>query len=116
MLSLTINGEEIDVTEESDIAIYGDYFFELVEGPIHVVAEFTGTYTGVESAEITETTIYAVAGGVQVEVVEATTVSVYSVAGTLVAEQQVSESAVIALEKGVYIVKTADKVAKVVVK
>ena len=116
LVSLTINDEEIEMSEEGDIAIYGDYFLDPVDAPIHVVAVFTGTSTGVESAEITETSIYAVAGGVQVEVAEATTVSVYSVAGTLVAEQQVSESAVIALEKGVYIVKAAEKVVKVVVK
>ena len=116
LVSLTINGEEIDMTEEGDIAIYGDHFIDPVDAPIHVVAVFTGTSTGVESADVTETTIYAVASGVKVEVAEATTVSVYSIAGTLVAEQQVSESAVIALTKGVYIVKASDKVVKVVVK
>lgn len=114
--SLTINGEEIDITEESDYAIYGDYFFDTVDRPIHVVAVFTGVTDGIESAEANEASIYAVASGVKVEVIDVTTVSVYSIAGTLVAEQQVSEAAVIALAKGVYIVKASDKVVKVVVK
>ncbi|MBR4118814.1 MAG: T9SS type A sorting domain-containing protein, partial [Bacteroidales bacterium] len=75
-----------------------------------------GIWNSVESAEIAENTIYAVAGGVQVEVAEATNVEVYSIAGTLVAEKVISGTSTIALAKGVYIVKAADKVTKVVVK
>ncbi|MBQ3555773.1 MAG: T9SS type A sorting domain-containing protein, partial [Bacteroidales bacterium] len=44
------------------------------------------------------------------------TVSVYSIAGTLVAEKVISGTSTIALAKGVYIVKAADKVTKVIVK
>ena len=116
LVSIKINDEAQDMSEESDVVLFGDIFVDPVDAPIHVVAVFTGTSTGVESAEITETSIYAVANGVKVEVAEATSVSIYSMAGTLVAEQQVSESAVIALEKGIYIVKASEKVVKVVVK
>ncbi|MBP3353704.1 MAG: discoidin domain-containing protein [Bacteroidales bacterium] len=116
LISITVNGEELEVSEESDIIYYGDYFIDPVEGPIHVVAEFTGPTTGVEDAEISESSIYAVAGGVQVEVTEATTVEVYTIAGTLVSEQVVSEQTTIALQNGVYIVKAANEVVKVVVK
>ncbi|MBR5323219.1 MAG: T9SS type A sorting domain-containing protein [Muribaculaceae bacterium] len=52
----------------------------------------------------------------KVATAEAATVSIYSIAGVLVSEQTVSETTTIAMEKGIYIVKVADKVAKVVVK
>jgi hypothetical protein len=116
LLSLTINGEEIDLSEEGDLAYYGDYFIDPVEKAVHVVANFTGEFTGVEDAETTATNVYAVAGGIVVEVAETATASIYSIAGVLVSEQTVSEKATIAMEKGVYIVKVADKVAKVIVK
>ena len=116
LISLSINGEDIEVSEESDIIYYGDFFFDEVEGPVHVIAAFTGEYTGVEDAEVSETSIYSVAGGIVVEVAEAATASIYSIAGVLVSEQTVSDKATIAMEKGVYIVKVAEKVAKVIVK
>ncbi|MBO5720640.1 MAG: T9SS type A sorting domain-containing protein, partial [Bacteroidales bacterium] len=93
-----------------------DYYMDPVESAIHVVAEFTGTYTGVENAETAVTKVYAVAGGIAVEVAEAANVQVYTIAGTLVSEQTVSEKATIAMTQGVYIVKVADKVSKVIVK
>ena len=113
LLSLTINGDDYDFA--TDLEEYGDIFYEPTE-PLHIVAEFSGIWNSVESAEIAENTIYAVAGGVQVEVAEATNVEVYSIAGTLVAEKVISGTSTIALAKGVYIVKAADKVTKVVVK
>ncbi|MBR5533042.1 MAG: discoidin domain-containing protein [Bacteroidales bacterium] len=116
LLSLTINGDEVDMSEDGDFMYYGDYFFDSVESAIHVVAEFTGTYTGVENAETAATKVYAVAGGIAVEVAEAANVQVYTIAGTLVSEQTVSEKATIAMTQGVYIVKVADKVSKVIVK
>ena len=116
LVSIKINDEVQDMSEESDVVLLGDIFVDPVNAPIHVEAVFTGISTGVESSEATETRIYAVVNGVKVEVAEATSVSIYSMAGTLIAEQQVSESAVIALEKGIYIVKASDKVVKVVVK
>ncbi|MBP3354240.1 MAG: discoidin domain-containing protein [Bacteroidales bacterium] len=111
--SLTIDGEEQDL--EGDLAEYGDIFWEPT-APVHIEAVFTGQSTGVATAEATETSIYAVAGGVQVEVSEATAVEVYSIAGTIVAEKVISGTTTIALEKGVYIVKAANEVVKVVVK
>ncbi|MBR4119043.1 MAG: discoidin domain-containing protein, partial [Bacteroidales bacterium] len=84
LLSLTINGDDYDFA--TDLEEYGDIFYEPTE-PLHIVAEFSGIWNSVESAEVAETTIYAVAGGVQVEVAEATNVEVYSIAGTLVAEK-----------------------------
>ena len=116
LVSISVNGEELEVSEESDIIYYGDFFIDEVEGPVHVIAAFTGVSTGVESTEVSETSIYSVAGGIVVEVAETATASIYSIAGVLVSEQTVSEKATIAMEKGVYIVKVADKVAKVIVK
>ena len=116
LISISVNGEELEVSEESEIIYYGDHFISEVISPIHVVAVFSGVSTGVESAEVSETSIYAVAGGIVVEVAETATASIYSIAGVLVSEQTVSEKATIAMEKGVYIVKVADKVAKVIVK
>ncbi|MBR2476247.1 MAG: discoidin domain-containing protein [Bacteroidaceae bacterium] len=113
LLSLTINGEGYDFA--TDLEEYGDIFYEPTE-PLNIVAEFSGTWNSVESTEVAETTIYAVAEGVQVETAEATNVEVYSIAGTLVAEKVISGTSTIALAKGVYIVKAADKVTKVVVK
>jgi hypothetical protein len=113
LLSLTINGEDYDFA--TDLADYGDIFYEPTE-PLHIVAEFSGVSTGVEATEVAETAIYAVAGGVQVEVAAATAVEVYSIAGTMVAERVVSGTSTISLAKGVYIVKADDKVEKVVVK
>ena len=113
LLSLTINGEDHDFA--ADLEEYGDIFYEPTE-PLHIVAEFSGNWNSVESAEVVENTIYAVAGGVQVEVAEATNVEVYSIAGTLVAEKVISGTSTIALAKGVYIVKAAEKVTKVIVK
>ncbi len=60
--------------------------------------------------------VYAVADGIKVVTAEVANVSIYTIAGVLVSEQTVSETTTIAMEKGVYIVKVADKVAKVVVK
>ena len=114
LVSLTINGEEIDL--EESIFLYGDHFIEEVEGPLYIVATFTGEGTGVETAEADAANVYAVAGGIKVATAEAATVSIYSIAGVLVSEQTVSETTTIAMEKGIYIVKVADKVAKVVVK
>ena len=51
-----------------------------------------------------------------IESAEATAVEVYTIAGTMAQSQVVSGTAVISMEKGVYIVKVADKVAKVIVK
>ena len=116
LVSISVNGEELEVSEESDIINFGDFFIDEVEGPVHVIAAFTGDYTGVEDAEVSETSIYSVAGGIVVEVAETATASIYSIAGVLVSEQTVSDKATIAMEKGVYIVKVADKVAKVIVK
>ena len=113
LLALTINGEDYDFS--TDMEEYGDIFYEPTE-PLHIEAKFSGVWDSVESAEVAETTIYAVAEGVQVEVAEPTTVSVYSIAGTLVTEKVISGTSTIALAKGVYIVKAADKVTKVIVK
>ena len=116
LLSLTINGEEYELYEDCDLFVFGDIYSDNIESATHIVATFTGEYTGVENAKATETNVYAVAGGIVVEVAEAATASVYSIAGVLVSEQTVSEKATIAMEKGAYIVKVADKVAKVIVK
>ena len=113
LLALTINGEDYDFS--TDMEEYGDIYYDVTE-PLHIEAKFSGVWDSVESAEVAETTIYAVAEGVQVEVAEPTTVSVYSIAGTLVAEKVISGTSTIALAKGVYIVKAADKVTKVIVK
>ena len=114
LLSLTINGEAQDLN--SDLAEYGDIYIEAPTEPVHIVATFDGQGGGVEAAEAEKSAIYAVAGGIVVEAAEATTVEVYTIAGTLAKSQVVSGVATIAMEKGVYIVKVADKVAKVVVK
>ena len=114
LLSLTINGEAQDLN--SDLAEYGDIYIEAPTEPVHIVATFDGQGDGVEDAEAEKSAIYAVAGGIVVEAAEATTVEVYTIAGTLAKSQVVSGVATIAMEKGVYIVKVADKVAKVVVK
>ena len=114
LVSLTINGEEIDL--EESIFLYGDHYIEEVEGPLYIVATFTGEGTGIETAEADAANVYAVAGGIKVATAEAATVSIYSIAGVLVSEQTVSETTTIAMEKGIYIVKVADKVAKVIVK
>ncbi|MBO5721446.1 MAG: T9SS type A sorting domain-containing protein, partial [Bacteroidales bacterium] len=60
--------------------------------------------------------VFAVAGGIMVETVEAANVEVYTIAGVLVNAQTVSGSATIEMPQGVYIVKVADKVEKVIVK
>ena len=112
--SLTINGEEIDLDELW--YPYEDYFIEEVESKLHIVATFSGEGTGIEDAEADAASVYAVAGGIVVETAEAANVSIYSIAGVLVSEQTVSAKTTIAMEQGVYIVKVADKVAKVVVK
>ena len=114
LVSLTINGEEINLDEEW--YPYEDYFIDEVAKAIHIVATFTGEGTGIETAEADAANVYAVAGGIKVATAEAATVSIYSIAGVLVSEQTVSETTTIAMEKGIYIVKVADKVAKVIVK
>ena len=114
LLSLTINGEVQDLN--GDLAEYGDIYIEAPTEPVHIVAEFDGQGDGVEDAEAEKSAIYAVAGGIVVEAAEVTTVEVYTIAGTLAKSQVVSGVTTIAMEKGVYIVKAADKVAKVVVK
>ena len=111
--SLTIDGEEQDL--EGDFAEYGDIFWEPT-APVHIVAVFSGISDGIESTEAATTSVYAVAGGVQVEAAETTKVEVYSIAGTMIAEKVISGTSTIALEKGVYIVKAANEVVKVVVK
>ena len=114
LLSLTINGEVQDLN--GDLAEYGDIYIEAPTEPVHIVAKFDGQGDGVEDAEAEKSAIYAVAGGIVVEAAEVTTVEVYTIAGTLAKSQVVSGVTTIAMEKGVYIVKAADKVAKVVVK
>ena len=114
LTSLTINGEEIDLDEMW--YPYEDYFIDEVESKLHIVATFTGEGTGIEDAEADAASVYAVAGGIKVVTAEAANVSIYSIAGVLVSEQTVSETTTIAMEQGVYIVKVADKVEKVVVK
>ena len=113
LLSLTINGEDYDFA--TDLADYGDIFYEPTE-PLHIVAVFSGVSSGVEDAEATETNVYAVAGGIMVDVAEATAVEVYSIAGTMVSSKVVSGAETIAIAQGLYIVKAGDKVAKVIVK
>ena len=113
LLALSINGDEIDL--EADL-YYGDYFISEIESALHIVATFTGEYWGVEEAEAETANVYAVADGIKVVTAEVANVSIYTIAGVLVSEQTVSETTTIAMEKGVYIVKVADKVAKVVVK
>ena len=113
LLALSINGDEIDL--EADF-YYGDYFISEIESALHIVATFTGEYWGVEEAEAETANVYAVADGIKVVTAEVANVSIYTIAGVLVSEQTVSETTTIAMEKGVYIVKVADKVAKVVVK
>jgi hypothetical protein len=112
--SLTINGEEIDLDEMW--YPYEDYFIDEVDSKLHIVATFSGEGTGIEDAEADAASVYAVAGGIKVVTAETANVSIYSIAGVLVSEQTVSETTTIAMEQGVYIVKVADKVAKVVVK
>ena len=115
LVSLTINGEEQDLN--ADMADYGDIYIEEVTEPIHIVAVFTGqVIDGVETSETDAANIYAVAGGIVVETAEPANVSIYSIAGVLVSEQTVSAKTTISMEQGIYIVKVADKVAKVVVK
>ena len=114
LISLSINGEEQDL--DADLAEYGDIYVESPSEPIHIVAKFAGVGDGVEATEAESANVYAVAGGIVVEAAEATTVEVYTIAGTLAQSKVVSGVATIAMEKGVYIVKVADKVAKVIVK
>ena len=114
LLSITINGEAQDLN--GDLAEYGDIYIEAPTEPVHIVATFDGQSDGVEDAEAEKSAIYAVAGGIVVEAAEATAVEVYTIAGTLAKSQVVSGVTTIAMEKGVYIVKAADKVVKVVVK
>ncbi|MBR5531789.1 MAG: hypothetical protein IKU59_00555 [Bacteroidales bacterium] len=116
LLSLTINGEEIDVTEDGDLMQYGDYYLEGITGPVHIVAEFDGVPSGVETTDVDDVNIYAVAGGVVVETSETANVEIYTIAGVLANAQAVSGTATVAMPQGVYIVKVADKVAKVIVK
>ena len=112
--SITINGEELNL--EEDFFTYGDYFISEVESALHIVATFSGVGNGIESADAEAANVYAVAGGIKVVTADAANVSIYSIAGVLVAEQTISETTTIAMEQGVYIVKVADKVAKVIVK
>ena len=114
LISLTIDGEEQDL--DADLAEYGDIYIEDLSAPTHIVAEFSGVSDGVETAEAGAANVYAVAGGIMVESAEATAVEVYTIAGTMAQSQVVSDTAVISMEKGIYIVKVADKVVKVVVK
>ena len=114
LISLTINDKEQDL--DADLAEYGDIYIEDPSEPIHIVATFDGVGNGVESAEAAAINVFAVAGGIMVETVEAVNVEVYTIAGVLVNAQTVSGSATIEMPQGVYIVKAADKVAKVVVK
>ena len=114
LISLTIDGEEQDL--DADLAEYGDIYIEDLSVPTHIVAEFSGVSDGVETAEADAANVYAVAGGIMIESAEATAVEVYTIAGTMAQSQVVSGTAVISMEKGVYIVKVADKVVKVVVK
>ena len=114
LISLTIDGEEQDL--DADLAEYGDIYIEDLSAPTHIVAEFSGVSDGVETAEADAANVYAVAGGIMIESAEATAVEVYTIAGTMAQSQVVSGTAVISMEKGVYIVKAADKVSKVVVK
>ena len=114
LISLTINGEEQDLN--ADLAEYGDIYIEESVEPVHIVAVYSGVSDGVETAEVESAKAYAVAGGIKVVTAEAANVAIYSIAGVLVSEQTVSETTTIAMEKGVYIVKVADKVAKVIVK
>ena len=114
LLSITINGDEQDL--EADMAEYGDIYVEAPSEPVHIVATFSGEGNGINDAEAETANIYAVAGGIVVEAAEAIAVEVYSIAGTMVAEKVVSGTSTIALAKGVYIVKAADKVTKVIVK
>ena len=111
--SITINGEELNLEEDF---YYGDYFIPEVESALHIVATFSGVGNGIESADAEVANVYAVAGGIKVVTADAANVSIYSIAGVLVAEQTISETTTIAMEQGVYIVKVADKVAKVIVK
>ena len=115
LISLTINGESQDLN--ADLAEYGDIYVESPSEPVHIVAVYSGqTPDGVETTEADATNIYAVAGGVVVEAAEATAVEVYTIAGTLAQSKVVSGVETIAMQKGVYIVKTAGKVLKVIVK
>ena len=114
MLSITINGVEQDL--EADMAEYGDIYVEAPVEPVHIVATFSGIGFGINDADAEATNIYAVAGGIVVEAAEATAVEVYTIAGTLAQSKVVSGVATIAMQKGVYIVKAADKVTKVIVK
>ena len=114
LISLTINDEEQDL--DADLAEYGDIYIEDPSEPIHIVATFDGVGNGVESAEAAAINVFAVAGGIMVETVEAANVEVYTIAGVLVNAQTVSGSATIEMPQGVYIVKVADKVEKVIVK
>lgn len=116
LLSLTINGDEIDVTEDGDLMQYGDYYLEGITGPVHIVAEFDGVPSGVETTDVDDVNIYAVVGGVVVETSETANVEIYTIAGVLANAQAVSGTATVAMPQGVYIVKVADKVAKVIVK
>ena len=114
LISLTINDKEQDL--DADLAEYGDIYIEDPSEPIHIVATFDGVGNGVESAEAAAINVYAVAGGIVVETAKPANVEVYTIAGVLVNAQIVSGSATIEMPQGVYIVKVADKVEKVIVK
>ena len=114
LISLTINGDEQDL--DADLAEYGDIYIEESVEPVHIVAVYSGVSNGVDTAETESANVYAVAGGIVVETAEATAIEVYTIAGTLAQSKVVSGTTTIAMEKGIYIVKVADKVVKVAVK
>ena len=67
-------------------------------------------------ADASDIVIKAVDGTVTVAAPEAVAVSVYNVAGTLVAVSEASTAHTIALPAGLYIVRAADRSAKVALK
>lgn len=78
---------------------------------------YTNTISGVEDAVANEVEVFGVDGGVKVVANAEAEVAVYSLAGQLVGLYQVATGeTMIDLEQGFYVVRTEEKVAKVIVK
>lgn len=111
--SITINGEPANL---GDLETYGNIEVS-VEGDIDIVAEFTGTTTGVEDASADAgIKIYSVKGAVAIDSEEVVSADIYTANGTLVRSvSAISGNNQIALPSGFYMVKVGTSTQKVVV-
>ena len=88
-----------------------------IDGDIDIVAEFTGTTTGIEDASADAgIKIYSVKGAVVIDSEEVVSADIYTANGTLVRSvSAISGNNQIALPSGFYMVKVGTSTQKVVV-